>query len=621
MGWTTYGRDAEGTRYAPISDITSENARDLTIAWSYDIGETSASNVERRFESTPLVADGLLYLSTPTGRVIALEAATGALRWAWTPTPTVNPGLRFGDFANRGVSMWVDSAARSDMPCRHRIIAPVIDARLAALDARTGTPCAGFGVNGVVSLRTGLRNAPYDTTEYQITSPPAVVAGVIVTGSAIADNNRADAASGEVRGLDVRTGAVLWTWDPVPQDPRDPAYATWGGSVARRSGGANTWSVIVADPQRGLVFLPTSSPSADYFGGTRLGDNRYASSVVALRARTGELVWHFQTVHHDLWDYDNAAPPVVTSVTRGTAEIPVVLLATKTGMLYVLHRETGEPVIPVSERPVPRSTVPGEVASPTQPFSAILLSPQSFSAIDAWGLSAADTAACRDVLGGLRNAGIFTPPALEGTLVVPSNLGGAHWGGVAVDPERQLAIVPVNRIAAMVQLLPREQFGAAARAESNRLGFQATDMRGTPYVMRRRLLIGPSGLPCTPPPWGTLVAVDLRAATIRWEVPLGTMPPLGGSGTLGAREWGSINLGGPVITAGGVVFVAASLDRSLRAFDVESGRELWRGVLPASGRATPMTYRLAGRQYVAIATGGGGPFGDLQSLVVFVLPR
>jgi quinoprotein glucose dehydrogenase len=325
--------------------------------------------------------------------------------------------------------------------------------------------------------------------------------------------------------------------------------------------------VIVADPERDLVFLPTSAPSPDYYGGTRLGENRYANSVVALRASTGEVVWHFQTVHHDLWDYDNAAPPALVMIRREGREIPAVLQATKTGMLFVLHRETGEPLFPVEERPVPRSTVPGEEAWPTQPFTAAIppLSPHRLTAEEAWGPTPADREACRAMLAPLRNEGIFTPPSLEGTLAIPSNVGGAHWGGVAVDTARQLAVIPVNRFASMVQLIPAEEYDpAAARQESQRLGYEYTRMRGTPYVMRRRLLLGPSGLPCSPPPFGALVAVDLRTGAKRWEVPLGMMAPAGtDAATTALRTLGSPNLGGPIVTAGGLVFIAATLDPAL----------------------------------------------------------
>ncbi|MEP6919421.1 MAG: PQQ-binding-like beta-propeller repeat protein, partial [Acidobacteriota bacterium] len=356
---------------------------------------------------------------------------------------------------------------------------------------------------------------------------------------------------------------------------------------------------------------------------------RYANSIVALDASTGHVVWGFQTVHHDLWDYDNASPPALVTLTRGAARIPAVLQATKTGMLFVLNRETGQPIFPIEERPVPPSDIPSEQAAPTQPFTAQTppLSPHRFTIDDVWGLTEADRAACRATISALRNDGIFTPPSVKGTLVMPSNIGGAHWGGVAIDPVRAIAVVPVNRVAAMVQLIPREGFDlAGAQADEQRLGegFEYNVMQGTPYIMRRRILLSPSRLPCTPPPFGTLIAIDLNTGGRLWEVPLGSLtdllPP--GAAATAAAAWGSPNLGGPAVTAGGLVFIGAALDRSLHAYDVETGRELWKGRLPASGKATPMTYRLAsGEQFVAIAAGGGGPWGTGDSVVAFRLRR
>jgi len=629
--WTAYGRDAFGSRYAPLSTISRENVARLTPAWTYRTGEADSAFATRRptsFEATPLVVDGGMYFSTPLGRVVALDPETGRERWVFDAR--VDRAVRFGDFTNRGVSTWVDPAASAGDRCRRRIYVATIDARLVALGAQDGRPCAGFGDGGTVNLRRGLRNAPEETAEYEVTSPPAVVNGLLVVGSAVADNGRTDAASGEVRAYDARTGALRWTWDPVPQDSADPAYATWEGPAAHRTGAANAWSVIAADPARDLVVVPTSSPSPDYYGGARLGSNRYANSVVALRASTGRVVWHFQTVHHDLWDYDNASPPALVTLRRGAREVPAVLQATKSGQLFVLHRETGEPLFPVEERPVPASTVPGERAWPTQPFSAIPpLSPHRLAPDDIFGLDAADSAACRAMVASLRNEGIFTPPSLQGTLVYPSNIGGAHWGGLAYDPEREIAVIPVNRIAAMVQLIPADSVDPGrAREESSRMGYEYTRMRGTPYVMRRRLLVGPSGAPCTPPPFGALVAVSLKTGAKLWEVPLGSPAGLPGmppdvARALASRNVGSPNLGGPIVTAGGVVFIAATIDRHLRAFDIETGRELWAASLPAGGKATPMTFRIGegGRQYVVIAAGGdGGVFGKGDALVAFALP-
>ncbi len=622
--WRSYGRDPGGSRYAPIDDISRDNVARLRVAWTYRTRETDSAFATRRetsLEATPLVVDGTMYLATPLGRVIALDPATGLERWVFDPG--VDRRINFGDFTNRGVTTWLDASASPSAACRRRIFVAVIDARLIALDARTGRPCADFGANGTVDLRVGLRNPPFETAEYEVTSPPAIVGGMLVVGSAVADNSRADAASGEVRGFDARTGALRWTWDPIPQNPADPAYATWIGDRAHTTGAANAWSVIAADTGRGLVFVPTGSPSPDYYGGERRGDNRYANSIVALRAATGEVVWHFQTVHHDLWDYDNASPPALATVRIGGGQRDVVVQATKTGMLFVLDRETGAPVFPVEERAVPASTVPGEAASPTQPFTVRTppLSPHGFRRDDVWGATPADRAACLEAISPLRNEGIFTPPSLEGTLVMPSNIGGAHWGGVAIDPSRQLAVIPVNRLAAMVQLIPAEQLNAdSMRAASRRFGFEYTRMRGTPFVMRRRILLGPSGLPCSPPPFGTLVAVSLATGERVWEVPLGTVSALAPAGTTVPPDWGSPTLGGPIATAGGLVFMAGTLDRSIRAFDVETGRELWRGDLPASGKATPMTYRANGKQYVVVSAGGGGVWGRGDWVVAFAIP-
>jgi quinoprotein glucose dehydrogenase len=379
---------------------------------------------------------------------------------------------------------------------------------------------------------------------------------------------------------------------------------------------------MTADPSRDLVFLPTSSPAPDYYGGLRLGENRYANSIVALRASTGRVQWAFQTVHHDIWDYDNASPPALITLTRNGKSVPAVIQATKTGQLFVLHRDTGVPIFPVEERKVPASTVPGEEASPTQPFSAIPpLSPQSFIAEQAFGISPESQAACRKMIAGLRNEGMFTPPSLEGTLVVPSNIGGAHWGGVAVDERSGTVVVPVNRVAAMVQLIPAKGFDiAAARRESSRLGedYEYTVMAETPYVMRRRLLLGPGNVPCTPPPFGALVAINLQTGARAWEVPLGT-PPLPDGAPAPPVNLGMPNLGGPIVTAGRLAFIAATLDRMIRAFDLDSGKELWKAPLPAGGRATPMTYEAGGRQFVVIAAGGGNEFGTGDAILAFAL--
>ena len=608
--WTAYGRDPLGSRHSPLKQLDTSSVKKLRVAWTYSTGEAQLrSGSNRSLEVTPLVIDGTMFLITPMARVIALDATTGKERWVYDGG--LDRTLRFGDHTSRGVSTWLDPRARQGAACRRRIIAATIDARLVALDAVTGKPCRGFGDAGVINPRIGLRNAPSNLTEYEITSPPAIVGEIIVVGSAVADNGRTEATSGEVRGFDVRTGALRWAWDPIPQDSTDPGYATWRGPRAHNTGAANAWSVLAADPARDLVFVPTSSPSVDYFGGTRLGQNRYANSIVALRASTGRLVWAFQTVHHDLWDYDNAAPPLLAPVEYQGRRRDAVLQATKTGQLFVLDRVTGEPIVPVQEMPVPASTIPGEEAWPTQPQSAIgPLSPQRLTPEEAFGPDDAGRAACRELIAGLRNEGPFTPPSLQGSLVRPSNIGGAHWGGVAFDPVAQIAVVPVNTIAAMVRLIPMAVFDTMRRETRGRIGAEYTRMRGTPYGMYRELLFSPGGVPCTRPPFGELVGVDLRQGRIAWRAPLG-------------GPMGSPNLGGAITTAGGLTFIAATGDRMFRAFETRSGRELWRVELPAGGKATPMTYMdRRGRQLVVIAAGGdGGYFGLSDVVVAFALPR
>src|SRR5688572_21068601 len=350
--WPAYGRDPGGARFSPLTQITRANVTRLQVAWTYHTGMLDMTGMRHRppqLEVTPLVVDRLMYISTPLGVIAALDPVTGVERWRYDAK--VDPHRGYGDFASRGVAFW-----------RGRVFATTIDSRLLALDAADGKPCAGFGTAGAVDLRVGLRVAPSEFQAYQVTSPPVVVGDLVITGSAVADNSSPAPASGEVRAFDARTGALKWTFDPVPQDSTDPAFRTWQDGSARRTGAANVWSIIVADPDRDLVFLPTSSPAPDYFGGLRLGENRYANSIVALRASTGRVVWHFQTVHHDLWDYDNASPPALTTVTRNGARVAAVIQTTKSGMMFVLDRMTGKPLFPVEERAVSPSSVPGETA-------------------------------------------------------------------------------------------------------------------------------------------------------------------------------------------------------------------------------------------------------------------
>jgi quinoprotein glucose dehydrogenase len=620
--WPNYGRTPGGDRHSPLTQIDRGNVGTLSLAWEFKTGEADVKTGNPiALETTPLVVDGTMYLSTPLGQVIALDPLTGTSRWR--RDMAVKRERHFGDWVSRGVSYWQDSHAKAGKSCARRVIVATIDARLAALDAATGEFCAGFGAQGIVDLVAGVRGKQSYSDEYEQTSPPAITGDLIVVGSAIADNNSATGATGEVRAFDAHSGELRWTWNPVPQDPRDPAYDTWRGADAHRSGGANTWSIIAADPARDLVFLPTTSPAVDYFGGTRLGDNRYANSVVALRASTGKMVWNFQTVHHDLWDYDNASPPALIKLPGGR---DAVLQGTKTAQLFVLDRATGKPLFPVEERAVPKSDVPGEETSPTQPLSSVGPGFRTLTEADIWGATPEDLAECRARFATLRYDGAFTPPSLRGTVMLPANVGGAHWGGVAYDSQRGIAVIPNNRLAAVVKLIPRAEWQAMREklTQGERIGKEFTDMQGTPYVMQREIWLSSHRSPCTAPPFGSLTAVDLKTGKTLWDVPLGTGDGLERIGVpaLPAGS-GMVNIGGAITTAGGLVFIGSTLDQYFRAFDIETGRELWKTKLPAGGKATPMTYRGAdGRQYVVISAGGDGKaWGMADSVMAFALPR
>jgi quinoprotein glucose dehydrogenase len=619
--WPDYGGTRWGQRYSPVTQIAPGNVAELEVAWTYHTGDVSDGRGDVRsttaFENTPILVDGTLYLCSPFNRVIALDPETGEERWSYDPEIDLS-----GRYANqlvcRGVSSWLDERRGDGQACRRRIFTATADARLIALDAATGEPCVDFGAGGEVDLTRGVGETQW-LGEYQVTSPPAVVHDRVVVGSAVGDNVRTDAPSGVVRAYDARTGLLRWAWDPIPSDFTRSAASVKGADYVL--GTANVWAPMSVDEERDLLFVPTGNTAPDYYGGHRAGIDHYGSSVVALRGSTGEVVWHFQTVHHDLWDFDVPAQPTLTTLRRDGAEVPALIQTTKMGHVFVLNRETGQPIFGVEERPVPQSDVPGEQTAPTQPFP---LAPPPLSRTrldpeDAWGLTPWDRGACRERLEQLRFEGIFTPPSLRGTLMYPGNAGGSNWGGVAVDPERQILIARVTDAPWVVTLIPSADF---ARERAANPGVEISEQRGTPYAMRRELLLSPLGLPCNAPPWGSLVAVDLSSGEILWRVPHGTARDIAPIPIL--IEMGVPGIGGPLVTASGLVFIAAAMDDYVRAFDVSSGEKLWGGRLPAGGQATPMTYRVRpdGRQYLVIAAGGharaGTTLGD--SLVAFALP-
>jgi len=601
-GWPTYGNNTGGTRYSPATQITRENVSQLKPAWTFRTGalpHDGELDKKAAFETTPILIDGQLFLSTPYDHVFAIDAQTGAKLWEFDPKLELPYGA--SEVTNRGVSAWRDPHAKAGQTCSLRIFIGTLDARLIALDGATGKPCADFGTDGEIDLGADVKMR--DPGDCQVTSAPAIVKDLVITGSSIGDNRAVTLERGIVRAFDARSGKLRWTWDPI---------APWAYQTTPRTGAGNAWSTISVDSERDMVFIPTGSASPDYYGGIRKGDNKWANSVVALRASTGAFIWGFQVVHHDLWDYDVASQPALFTWKDGT---PAIAITTKMGRVFALNRLTGAPLFPVEERPAPKSDIPGEEAWPTQPASTISLVPEKLTPEDAWGIKPEEKEWCAQKIKEARAGEIFTPPSVQGTLVFPSNVGGVNWGSAAYDPQRHLLFVDTNRLPIFVKLIPRADWDAARKnaTDSDRLHGEFARQTGAPFAMFRTPLLAPSGLPCNAPPWGTVAAVDLFEGKKVWDVPLGSFVP--------GMNTGTITLGGPMATAGGLVFTAAAMDNFLRAFDSDTGKEIWRYKLPAGGQATPMTYTLRGKQYLVIAAGGHGKLGTKQGdyVIAFTL--
>ncbi|HET7650913.1 MAG TPA: pyrroloquinoline quinone-dependent dehydrogenase [Gammaproteobacteria bacterium] len=619
--WSAYGGDPGGTRYSTLTQITPANVKDLRVAWIFRTGELGRGVKDwprSAFEATPILYDGVLYLTTPGTNVIAVDAATGKLRWRYDTHTDDN--VHYSDGVSRGVSLWVDAASAPDAVCHARIFAPTLDSRLLALDAETGRPCRDFGQQGAINLLEGVHPTDEKDSEwrnYLVTSPPAVLDGKVIVGSSIGDNRAVKEELGIVRAFDARTGKLIWSWDPIPRDASNPVYKQWTPASAKIASAANAWAPLSVDVQRHLVFVPTGSASPDFFGGDRPGDDRWADSVVALDGNTGKLVWGQQLVHHDLWDYDVASQPTLVSLEHDGKQIPAVIQPTKTGFLYTFNRITGEPVFPIVEKPVPQDAVPGETPSPTQPFPVApppLVRQTPVKPDDAFGVAYFDTRGCRKRIEKYRSEGIFTPPSLKDSLMQPGNAGGFNWGGVAFDPQRQLVIGNSMNLPFVVALIKRDELHQQY-ASGKYDGWEFARQSGTPYGMRRIMFKSALGIPCVKPPWSTLTAVDMVNGTIKWQIPLGVTPLL-------HFNWGMPSLGGPIVTASGLVFIGASLDDHLRAFATDTGKLLWDVALPAGGQATPMTYSINGRQFLVIAAGGykdASTRGDY--LVAYALPQ
>ncbi|MES2344242.1 MAG: pyrroloquinoline quinone-dependent dehydrogenase [Pseudomonadota bacterium] len=607
-GWAHYGGDAGGQRYSTARQITPDNVARLKPAWRFSTGDMASKSpaMERAaFEVTPILAAGRLYLCSPFNEASAIDPGSGKSLWRFDPKLKLGIGYP-NDYNCRGLAYWKNPAVPPGAPCAERIFMNTNDRRLFALDAATGKTCPGFGDGGMVVVMPALD----DPAAAQITSPPVVVGGVVVVGSSIDDNQKVDELSGAVRGFDAVTGALKWSFDPL--DSARPGI---------RAGAANVWAPMSADEARGLVFLPTSSASPDFYGAARPGDGGHANSVVALHAATGQVAWAFQTTHHDVWDYDLPAQPTLATVTYKGVTSPAVIQTTKQGLLFTLNRDTGAPVIPVVERPVPQGGALGETLSPTQPFpiAPVALAPNRIAPQDAFGLTPWDRGACRRLLEGARNQGLYTPPTTRGTIIYPFTGGGSNWGGIAFDPGRQVVYANTSSALHKVTLIPAEQVKAAKAAQPD---LEISPNTGARYGMKRELLRSPLGLPCNPPPWGELSAIDMHDGKVLWRVPLGTTRDLAPGSQVLMRGTGTPNFGGPIVTAGGLVFIGAAMDNYLRAFDARSGQELWKGRLPAGGQATPMTYVWKGRQYVVIAAGGHSKSDTKRGdqLVAFALP-
>lgn len=606
-GWPITEGSPGGGRYSPLTDINRQNVGKLEVAWTYRHGDYRSSlfpwdqgTKGSAFEATPILVEGRLVFPTPFNRVIALDPETGVELWSYDPK--VDVSRRFPNMIIcRGVAYWRGPPAAG--ACASRIFLATLDARLIALDTRTGKPCRGFGQGGSVNLLEDIEPL-VDPWEYNVTSPATVVGNVVIVGSAISDITRRIQPSGAVRAYDARTGDLVWRFNTIPQVGEYGTH-TWENDSWRIHGGANVWTTMTADLERGLVFLPVSTAGPDFYGGDRPGANLFSDAVVALEAKTGKRVWHFQTVHHDLWDYDLPAPPNLVRIELDGRAVDAVAQVTKMGLVFLLDRETGVPLIPVEERPVPPSDVPGEVTWPTQPFPTKPppLVPHRLREADLWDVNPKRLERCRKRLRSLRNEGIYTPPSERGSVLYPFTGGGANWGGGSFDPVSGWLYVPVINGVHTIQLnrLPESNFddtgGFVLQLGLSSLRWLLTGKgTGLRYQMDRRLF-NEDGVPCIAPPWGFLVAVDLGRGEIRWKVPVG-------EDANGVR--GLVNLGPALVTAGGLVFHAGSRDLHLRAHDARSGEVLARFEVPAGLHGGPMTYKLRpdGKQYLVVAPGG-----------------
>ena len=649
--WHAYGRTGFGQRYSPLAQIRPDNATSLELAWTYNTGDVRgrpSDPEETTFQVAPLKIGNLLYLCTPHQLVIALNATTGQEVWRYDPE--IQGQLALQHLTCRGLSYHpgnspgpsntaADDTTLARMTkvipgqptaaqdrhktrddCTGKLFMPTADARIIALDPETGAVCTNFGAGtGQINL---WANMPFvNPGSYYSTSPVVVTANRIVVGGTVLDNVSTTEPSGVIRGFDVDTGALVWNWDPGNPDATTPI----GPDELYTPTSPNSWSISSVDEALGMVYVPMGNQPPDQWGGERSEEtDRFASSVVALDLETGQLRWHFRTVHHDLWDYDVPSQPSLIDLSIDGNTVPALVQPTKQGEVFVLDRRTGEPLLPVTEQPVPQGAVEGDFTAPTQPVSRLSFDPPPLTGADMWGATIFDQLACRIAFQRLRYEGRYTPPSLQGTLVYPGNFGVFNWGSIAVDPQRQVAFTTPAYLAFVSQLVPR--------ADDTTLYVQGDERPhdslpalnenfGAPYAVKLSAFTSPLGLPCQAPPWGYVAGVDLTTGDVAWMHRNGTVrdsSPLPLPFRMGVPS-----LGGPLMTGGGVAFLSGTLDYYLRAYDVTNGKELWRGRLPAGGQATPVTYTGEdGRQYVVVAAGGHGSLGTKagDAVMAFALP-
>lgn len=613
--WHFYGRTQFGQRYSPLDQITPDNVAKLQPAWTYQTGDVKGPDDvgETTYQVTPLKVGDALYICTPHNFAIAIDATTGKEKWRFDPKVKLDRNRQHQTC--RGVSYYADAKIAAGQACATRVYLPTSDARLIALDAANGQVCPSFAEAGTLNL---LTNMPYPKSGYYYsTSAPLISGGKIIVGGAVNDNYSTEEPSGVIRAFDVDTGALVWNWDSGNPDVTTPLPA--GQTYTHNS--PNMWSTASADEKLGLLYVPLGNQTPDQLGAGRSANvEKFSSSITALDLATGQLRWVRQTVHHDLWDMDVPAQPTLVDITTAAGVVPALVGPTKQGDLYVLDRRSGEPIIPVKEVPAPGGAIEGDHASPTQPSSDLSFNPKPLTGADMWGITMFDQLACRIEFQGLRYEGRYTPPSVQGSLIYPGNFGTFNWGGVAVDPVRQVMFGMPTYLAFKSQLIPRDQVPPPDEGRGSEQGLNRNE--GAPYAVVMGPFLSPLGIPCQAPPWGYVAGADLRTGKIAYKHRNGTvydMTPLPLPLKVGVP-----GIGGPMITAGGVAFLGAAVDDYLRAYDLTSGKQLWQARLPAGGQSTPMTYTVAdGRQFVVIVAGGHGSVGTKPGdyVMAYTLPK